>query len=258
MAKGTLRTGLGTRGPHRAIRTRQKRLASLAPLQNTRQTPRMTKSLARPTLASVMELLPQTQCGRCGFKGCRPYARALLRGQAEINRCPPGGDYTRLGLAALLGREVIPWESGHPGSEPRVRVAIEAQACIGCGRCLPACPVDAIAGAAGYLHTVLAHECTGCLLCLAPCPAENCIQILPYVQEESRPWGDRSLDEARRARLRSHRKLRRNRQITRSESSRASRDRKRREIQDALTRIREERGWQGAVRNRRIPESESR
>ncbi len=214
----------------------------------------MTPTHSRASVHDIMALLPQTQCGRCGFDGCRPYAQALLRGHTELNRCPPGGDTTRLALATLLGREPRPWE---PPLSPelRLRVAIDQGACIGCGRCLPACPVDAIAGAVGYAHVVLKAECTGCQLCLAPCPAD-CFVIETEPNSPQGPWPDRSQDEARRARLRFHRKRRRLKGLTRPESARASAARKRQEIKEALARVRRERGWQAGVGNRRIAPSE--
>lgn len=123
-------------------------------------------------------LLPQTQCTRCGYPGCLPYAEALARGEADINQCPPGGSATIEALARLLGRDFKPLNPAH-GAESAPRVAwIDEARCIGCARCLPPCPVDAIVGAAKYLHTVLAERCTGCELCLAPCPVD-CIEMRP-------------------------------------------------------------------------------
>jgi Na+-translocating ferredoxin:NAD+ oxidoreductase subunit B len=123
-------------------------------------------------------LLPQTQCTRCGYPGCLPYAAAIAAGGAEINQCPPGGSATIAALAELLGREFQPLNPAN-GVESPPRVAwIDEERCIGCARCLPPCPVDAIIGAAKYLHTVLTDRCTGCELCLAPCPVD-CIEMRP-------------------------------------------------------------------------------
>lgn len=122
-------------------------------------------------------LLPQTQCTRCGFPGCRPYAEALAAGSADIDQCPPGGAATAAALAALLGRPAKPVHPLH-GVEAPPRVAVIDEAvCIGCAKCLPACPVDAIVGARRQLHTVIAAECTGCDLCLPPCPVD-CIAMV--------------------------------------------------------------------------------
>ncbi|HET6654725.1 MAG TPA: RnfABCDGE type electron transport complex subunit B, partial [Gammaproteobacteria bacterium] len=131
-----------------------------------------------PTAQDIDRLLPQTQCERCGYAGCRPYADAIADGRADINRCPPGGDATVAALAELLGREIKPLdpECGAPLA-PAVAV-IDEDTCIGCTRCIQACPVDAIVGAAKLMHTVIAAECTGCELCLPPCPVD-CIDIVP-------------------------------------------------------------------------------
>lgn len=121
--------------------------------------------------------LPQTQCTQCGYDGCRPYAEAVARGEAEINRCPPGGDDGVAALAALLGRPVLPIapECGEPVTRPQVAFIDEA-VCIGCTKCIEACPVDAIVGAPQRMHTVIAAECTGCGLCIPPCPVD-CIEL---------------------------------------------------------------------------------
>jgi electron transport complex protein RnfB len=123
-------------------------------------------------------LLPQTQCTRCGYPGCRPYAEAMARGEADIDRCPPGGLETLGRLAARLG---VPRRALNPdcGVEGPARVAvIDELRCIGCALCLPPCPVDAIVGAKRYLHAVLTELCTGCELCIAPCPVD-CIAMVP-------------------------------------------------------------------------------
>ena len=207
----------------------------------------MTPKARSVPLAAVMALLPQTQCRLCGFDGCRPYADAILSGGADINRCPPGGDTTRLALAALLGRPAPAWE-GRLRPAPRVLVAIDPGACIGCTRCLPACPVDAIVGAPGRLHAVVAKECTGCLLCLTPCPVD-CFTTRINEDPPRGPWRDRSQEEARRARLRAYRKARRARDPQKRPSAHADRERKRREIREALEQARRERGWQGGARD---------
>jgi electron transport complex protein RnfB len=124
----------------------------------------------------VNELLPQSQCAQCGYPGCRPYAAAILAGEAPINRCAPGGDETISALARLLERAPLPLDPDS-GSQHLGRVAVIDEAlCIGCARCLPACPVDAISGAPRFMHTILAAECTGCALCLPPCPVD-CIRL---------------------------------------------------------------------------------
>lgn len=122
-------------------------------------------------------LLPQTQCGKCGHAGCLPYAEELSTGGA-INKCPPGGSATIQALAELLGRPVIALDPEH-GVEQERRVAFIREAeCIGCTKCIQACPVDAIMGASKRMHTVISAECTGCDLCVAPCPVD-CIDLLP-------------------------------------------------------------------------------
>ncbi len=121
----------------------------------------------------INALLPQTQCGQCGFPGCRPYAEALLLGTAEIDQCPPGGASTARALAALLGSRNI----GHLPGAPAAGVAIiDEPLCIGCTRCVEVCPVDAIIGAATFSHTVIAADCTGCELCIPVCPVD-CIRL---------------------------------------------------------------------------------
>jgi len=124
-------------------------------------------------------LLPQTQCGRCTFSGCRPYASALANGEADINQCPPGGNATAVALANLLGREPRPVDPrfGTTPAHPLV-ASIDESACIGCVKCIQACPVDAIVGASKFMHTVIADQCTGCELCIPPCPVD-CIVMRP-------------------------------------------------------------------------------
>ena len=131
------------------------------------------------TLADrIDELLPQTQCTRCGYDGCRPYAEAVAADSADIDRCPPGGEGGIVRLATLLGRAVKPLSADVGAAQlPGVAVVDEA-ACIGCTKCIQACPVDAIVGASKRMHTVIAAHCTGCELCLPPCPVD-CIALVP-------------------------------------------------------------------------------
>jgi Na+-translocating ferredoxin:NAD+ oxidoreductase subunit B len=123
-------------------------------------------------------LLPQTQCTRCGYSGCRPYAEAIAAGAADINQCPPGGAATIAALAKLLGRPARPLNPANGIEAPPLVAQIDEDACIGCARCLPPCPVDAILGAPKRTHTVIVALCTGCELCVAPCPVD-CIAMVP-------------------------------------------------------------------------------
>ena len=129
-----------------------------------------------PLVKKIDAILPQTQCGQCGFPGCRPYATAIADGEAEINQCPPGGEEGIRKLADLLGREFKPLSEEHGVEKPKSVAVIDEATCIGCTLCIQACPVDAIVGAAKQLHTIVAAECTGCELCLAPCPVD-CITM---------------------------------------------------------------------------------
>ena len=127
---------------------------------------------------TVNALLPQTQCRRCGFDACRPYAEALVRGEASINRCPPGGEVTLAALACALGRPIVPLDPACGPAGPREIARIVESECIGCTVCIRACPVDAIIGARKWMHAVLESECTGCGLCVEPCPVD-CIDMVP-------------------------------------------------------------------------------
>ena len=130
-----------------------------------------------PIVERINTLLPQTQCGQCGHPGCRPYAEAIAAGE-DINKCPPGGESTIQELADLLGVEALPLDAEHGAEDVRKVAYIREAECIGCTKCIQACPVDAILGAARHMHTVLTSECTGCDLCVEPCPVD-CIDMLP-------------------------------------------------------------------------------
>ena len=148
---------------------------------------------AREALSDRIDaLLPQTQCTRCGYHACRPYAEAIAAGTADINRCPPGGPQTIVALAALTGRPAEPLDAACGTYGPPGVARIDEAACIGCTLCIAACPVDAIIGAAKRMHAVLPSLCTGCELCVPPCPVD-CIVIEPTHRE----WMDRDAVAAR-------------------------------------------------------------
>jgi H+/Na+-translocating ferredoxin:NAD+ oxidoreductase subunit B len=134
-----------------------------------------------PIVEQIDALLPQTQCGQCGHPGCRPYAEAIAGGE-EINKCPPGGQTTINNLAALLDVPAPELDAEHGEESDVKKVAyIREDECIGCTKCIQACPVDAILGAAKHMHTIIADECTGCDLCVEPCPVD-CIEMRPIPQ----------------------------------------------------------------------------
>jgi electron transport complex protein RnfB len=131
-----------------------------------------------PMCDKIDAFLPQTQCGQCGFPGCKPYAEAIAKGEAQTNLCTPGGEECARKLADLLGLEYKPVSGGCAAEKPKAVAVIREDTCIGCTLCIQACPVDAIVGAAKQMHTVLRDVCTGCELCLKPCPVE-CIDMAP-------------------------------------------------------------------------------
>lgn len=138
-----------------------------------------------PIVDQIDGMLPQTQCGQCGFPGCRPYAEAISTGE-PINKCPPGGEATIQSLADLLDVEVIPLDDEHGTESEKTLAVIREDECIGCTKCIQACPVDAILGAAKQMHTVIADECTGCDLCVEPCPVD-CIDMVT-VKGDIKSW----------------------------------------------------------------------
>ena len=137
---------------------------------------RQLQQSAESPIDIVNAMLPQTQCGQCGYPGCRPYAKAIINNEADINQCAPGGDSLVTALARLLGRSTGSVDPAFGMQKPLSVARINEEACIGCAICITACPVDAIVGASRYTHTVISDECTGCDLCVAPCPVD-CITI---------------------------------------------------------------------------------
>jgi Na+-translocating ferredoxin:NAD+ oxidoreductase subunit B len=142
------------------------------------------------TLAEEIDaLLPQTQCTRCGYDGCRPYSEAIAREEVAINQCPPGGSATIGALADLLHRPRLPLNPDNGIEGPTLVAVIDEGRCIGCVKCLPPCPVDAIIGSRKKTHTVVAALCTGCELCIAPCPVD-CISMAPRESDSHEPTPD--------------------------------------------------------------------
>lgn len=141
--------------------------------------------VGNPLVDKIDAILPQTQCGQCGFPGCKPYATAIAAEEADINCCPPGGEEGIRKLAELLNKEFKPFgDNAKP--KPKAVAYIDENTCIGCTLCIQACPVDAIVGAAKQLHTIIAADCTGCELCLPPCPVD-CIVMNP-IEETITQW----------------------------------------------------------------------
>ncbi|MDB5854136.1 MAG: Ferredoxin [Herminiimonas sp.] len=156
-------------------------------------------SILSNSLADRLEdALPQTQCTKCGYAACRPYAEAMASGEASYNQCPPGGAEGVARLAAILGKPVIPLNPVHGVERPRPVAVIDEALCIGCTLCIQACPVDAIMGAAKQMHTVLPDLCTGCDLCVAPCPVD-CIAMVDVTPGKTgwAAWSQQQADGAR-------------------------------------------------------------
>ncbi len=145
-------------------------------------------------------VLPQTQCTRCGYPDCRGYADAMARGEADINRCPPGGAEGIVRLATVTGRPALPLDAERGREGPRMLAVIDEDWCIGCTLCIKACPVDCIVGASKLMHTVIESLCTGCELCVPVCPVD-CIAMVPVTGGRT-GWAAWGADEAQQARER--------------------------------------------------------
>jgi Na+-translocating ferredoxin:NAD+ oxidoreductase subunit B len=180
-------------------------------------------AIVSKTLAERIEdLLPQTQCTKCGYPACRPYAHAIADGEAGYNQCPPGGEEGIARLAALLGKPVIPLDTTHGIERARPVAVIDENVCIGCTLCMQACPVDAIVGAAKLMHSVIPELCTGCDLCVPPCPVD-CIDMIA-VTGEATGWDAWSQPQADAARERHDRRVARlERDRAEAEARKASR-----------------------------------
>ena len=152
----------------------------------------------KPLVERLDAILPQTQCEKCGYPGCKPYATAIANGEADINQCPPGGGAGIRQLAKLLGRAAKPLSAAHGVEKPRTLAIIDENLCIGCTLCIQACPVDAIIGASKQMHSVMPDLCTGCDLCVAPCPVD-CIAMIPAAESVAATDWSYPLFWARRA-----------------------------------------------------------
>jgi len=185
----------------------------------------MTEARHGVNADAIDALLPQTQCTKCGYSGCRPYAEAIAAGEADIDQCPPGGDAGVRALAQLLGRPAKPLNPAFGVERAPVVAWIDEAECIGCTRCIQACPVDAILGAAKRMHTIIASECTGCELCIPPCPVE-CIHLAPA------PVQDRQARQALAPRFRARFQFR-NFRLARDAAEQAERRRQKKEAKAA-------------------------
>ncbi len=153
------------------------------------------------TVKAIDALLPQTQCGECGFPGCLPYAQALAQGSVTVDKCPPGGVETMQALATLLQRDAAPFlHAAEKNTRPPALAVIREAECIGCTKCIQACPVDAIIGSAKLMHSIIRHECTGCGLCVEPCPVD-CIEMVVLPQATYERDAARQHYHARQVRL---------------------------------------------------------
>ena len=187
-----------------------------------------------PSIEEIDRCLPQTQCTKCSYPGCKEYAQAIAQGDADINQCPPGGDVTVASLAELLQRDLKPLDISFGEHLPKKVAQIVERDCIGCMLCIKACPVDAILGTNKLMHSVIEAECTGCELCIAPCPMDCIEMVEPTTLSIDGPWADYSLESANKSRIRREHRLTRIAQNSKSKRSKTI-DRKK-IIQDSINR----------------------
>ena len=182
----------------------------------------------------INSILPQTQCGKCEFSGCEPYAEAISEGKADINQCPPGGKSGILKIAKLLKVDYKPLNERYGIEKPKEIAIIEEDKCIGCTLCILACPVDAILGASKNMHTVITEECTGCELCIAPCPVD-CIKMIPLDFEDDEITKRKKSDLARKRY--EFKKQRMIRDKNKAKANRVTSEEKKQAIANAMARI---------------------
>ena len=182
----------------------------------------------------INSILPQTQCGKCEFSGCEPYAEAISEGKADINQCPPGGKSGILKIAKLLKVDYKPLNERYGIEKPKEIAIIEEGKCIGCTLCILACPVDAILGASKNMHTVITEECTGCELCIAPCPVD-CIKMIPLDFEDDEITKRKKSDLARKRY--EFKKQRMIRDKNKAKANRVTSEEKKQAIANAMARI---------------------
>ncbi len=191
------------------------------------------------SVEQIDHCLPQTQCTKCSYPGCKEYAQAIADGEAEINQCPPGGDVTINALAQLLALDFKPLNIEYGTHQPKQVAQIMEHECIGCMLCIKVCPVDAIIGANKLMHSIIESECTGCELCIEPCPMDCIKMVTPATRAIGGPWKDYSIESADKARLRRQNRIAR---ISDKKPSKklASQDRKKM-IQDSIKRAKSKR-----------------
>ena len=206
------------------------------------------------TVASIDQYLPQTQCTKCGYPRCKDYAKAMYAQEADINRCPPGGEFTIQALARLLHKKEKNLADDcerHPG---RYFARIQERNCIGCTLCIEPCPTDAIIGTAKHMHSVLVQECTGCQICLEYCPVD-CIKMIKYPKPlKGALWSEYGDEEVARWRRMTERRIHRKASLRSTNTVGSSSSELKSEIRDAVNRERSKR-WKRHKRNSSLQNS---